>query len=158
MKHDIIDISLMILYRQILFTRVAWARVCSKSSHVRNVLWVFPSYSLSVTLQWHNKSTLCLAAESFKSDIFTSEPLPGVSIFSFGHSLECSYIPSNLVFLSLSNLLLLCHFIQIESDNSQNTPQTNDLVRNDCKVSLFIVKMNIANSYYGYNDPFEVPS
>ena len=151
--------TLLIYHWCIVFTRVAWARVCSESVMSGMYCEYSPhTLSLSVTLQWHNKSTLCLAAESFKSDIFTSEPLPGVSIFSFGHSLECSYISSNLVFLSLSNLLLLCHFIQIESDNSQNTPQTNDLVRNDCKVSLFIVKMNIANSYYGYNDPFEVPS
>ena len=112
----------MRLHWQIVFTRVAWP-VSAVSQVMWGMYWMYPLLlSLPVTLQWHNKCTLCLAAESFKSDIFTSEPVPGVSIFSFGHWNVLIFL--QILFSYHFQISSLCHFIQIENHNSRNIPRT----------------------------------
>ena len=97
MTLSIIDVSLMkftdFIHPCSLGPCLQWVKSCQEC-----IVSIPLILSLSVTLQWHNKSTLCLAAESFKSDIFTSEPVPGVSIFSFSHSLECVLIFLQILF------------------------------------------------------------
>ena len=100
-----------------------WVKSCQEC------IECIPCYSLPVTLQWHNKCTLCLAAESFKSDIFTSEPVPGVSIFSFGHWNVLIFL--QILFSYHFQISSLCHFIQIE----------NHIPRNILRSTYFSIKI-----------------